>query len=128
MGKFLLTMAFASLLLLLVGTTKAPNDMMFWLASSAPTYQLIRGLLAFFLALQIITRPPRRLWFRLLAGMMATAVGAWTLQSNYLFAMPALDTFAFLSASIAIGITALEPDYDHTKQTSLDHRTSASTA
>lgn len=118
MGKFLLTMALMILLFLLAGTIGTPDNALFWFASSSLAFQLVRGVLSVVLIVQIFTQPPRHIWFRLSAGLLAVGVTVWAIQSSYSFTMPILDTFAFLAASVAIGVTALERKYDFSDTTS----------
>ena len=108
MGKILLVLSLISLLLLGVGTTFYPGDPVFWLASGSSAYQHIREILSFVLVLQLLTRPPRHLLFRLLAGVLALAAGSWTIEATYASHMAIFDSLCFLSAAFAIGITALE--------------------
>ena len=77
MGRLSSCFHVASLVFLIAGTTKYPNQAMFWLASGSSTYQYIREILAGILITQIITRPPRKIWFRLLAGSLAVSIAAW---------------------------------------------------
>lgn len=108
MGKTLLLLSLVVLTVLFLGTSLAPQDPAFWLASSVPTYQHIREVLALVLMLQLITRPPRHVWFRMLAGAIAVAVGSWSIEATYSYSMQLLDTLCFIGAAVAIGITALE--------------------
>jgi hypothetical protein len=71
-------------------------------------YQYVRELLALVLMLQLITRPPRHVWFRIIAGAIALSVGIWTVEATYSYHMMFLDALCFMSASLAIGVTALE--------------------
>ena len=108
MGKLLLVLCVVSLSFMGIGTAVIPTDAMFWLASGALLYQKIRFLLILLLLLQFITNPPRQLWIRTFTGLTAGVIGVWTIQATYTMSMPALDTFAFLSASIILLVTALE--------------------
>lgn len=111
MGKLLLASSVASVSFLAIGTNLAPNSPVFWLASAVSTYQIVRIGLVVLLLAQLLTRPPRHVILRFLTGAMAMAVGIWTLQQTYLYQMPALDTLAFMTASLAMGITALERQF-----------------
>ncbi len=111
MGKLLLTLSTLSLILLGAGTAIAPNDALFWLASSAGLYQIVRLVSVMFLIAQIFTQPPRRHWFRVVTGVMAMGIAGWTLHGTMNYTMPAMDTFSFLGASVTLMVTALEARY-----------------
>lgn len=81
---------------------------MFLFASTSSTYQNVREVLAFVLIMQLVTRPPRHAWIRVLSGSIALAAVIWTIDATYTGQMLPLDSLAFLGASIAIGVTALE--------------------
>jgi hypothetical protein len=108
MGKMLLLLSLVCLAILSIGTGLFPQNPDFWLASGASTYQHIRELLAVVLTLQLITRPPRHIWLRMLSGAVAVTVGVWSIEATYANHMLLFDTLCFLSASVAIGVTALE--------------------
>ena len=66
--------------------------------------------------MQLTTRPPRYMWFRLLSGSLAIAFTIWTVQQTLNYNMQLLDSLSFLAASIAIGVSALEHNvsiFDH---------------
>jgi hypothetical protein len=96
MGKVLLLLSLLALLFVGIGTALMPNNPMLWLASGAPVYQYARIALAVILLIQFTTNPPRHLWFRLLAGIVALVIGGWATQQTYDYHMQFLDTFAFL--------------------------------
>jgi len=108
MRKTLLILSFASLIILAVGTSLAPNNSMFWLANGDVAYQIVRMILSAMLLLQIFTEPPRQLYFRIMSGVAALAITVWALQLTYINHMLLLDSFSILAASIATGLTALE--------------------
>jgi hypothetical protein len=108
MGKLLLVLALVGLIILFFGTSLLPQNPDFWLASGGSMYQYMRGLLALVVVLQLTTRPPRHVWLRLVSGVIALAVGIWTIEATYSDHMLILDTLCFISASVAIGVTALE--------------------
>jgi len=108
MGKLLLILALVSLIILLFATSLFPQNPDFWLASGGSTYQYIRGLLALVVMLQLTTRPPRHVWLRIVSGAIALVVGVWAIEATYSDHMLILDTLCFVSASVAIGVTALE--------------------
>ena len=108
MGKLLLLLSFGILMFLSVSAALFPQSIMFLFASTSSTYQHVRELLAFVLMLQLVTRPPRHVWIRVLSGTIALAAGFWTIDAMYIGQMLLLDSLAFLGASIAIGVAALE--------------------
>ena len=108
MGKLLLVLVLVSLAILSVGTALFPQNPDFWLASGGSMYQYIRGLVALVAVLQLTTRPPRHVWLRIVSGAIALAVGIWAIEATYSDHMLILDSLCFISASVAIGVTALE--------------------
>ena len=108
MGKLILILSLICITILCLGTALAPQNSAFWLASGTSMYQHVREVLAVVLILQLTTRPPRHLWFRIITATIATAVGIWTIEATYSYHMLYLDTLCFLGTSIAIGVTALE--------------------
>lgn len=108
MSRLLLVLSLIALVFLGIGTAREPNNAMFWLASGSVAYQWVRGILSFLLFVQFVTDPPRKLWFRVLAGTVASVVGVWAMVATYSFRMQGLDTLAFLSTSLAVLVTALE--------------------
>ena len=108
MGKLLLLLSFVIITILFLGTSFAPQNPDFWLASSASMYQHIREVVALVLALQLVTQPPRHIGLRLIAGTIAIGVGVWALEATYTSSMPLLDTFSFLGSAFAIVAAALE--------------------
>jgi len=108
MGKLLLFLSLGILVFLSVSAALFPQNLMFLFASASSTYQHIRELLAFVLILQLVTRPPRHAWIRVLSGTIALAAGIWAIDATYIGQMLLLDSLAFLGASIAIGVAALE--------------------
>ena len=108
MGRTLLLLSLVILTTLFLGTAVTPQNPAFWLASGAPMYQHIREILALVLMLQLTTRPPRHLSLRMFSGAIAVAIGIWSIEATYSYHMLFLDTLCFISASVAIGVTALE--------------------
>lgn len=111
MGKLLLTLSAISLLFLGIGSSNYPNDFMFWLSSGSQLFQIVRVILVVFLLIHIFTNPPRNPLFRWVSGMVGVLVGYWTIQATYNFGMPLMDTLAFLMASNAILLAALERNF-----------------
>lgn len=108
MGRILLLLSFFSLALLVVGTALWPQDPTFWLASNSASYQHVREVLMSVILLQLLTRPPRHVIFRFMAGAIAVSVGFWSLIASNAFSMHFMDTLGFMSAAVAVFITALE--------------------
>lgn len=108
MNKVLLLLSAACLILLTIGTTLFPNYPVFWLASSGSMYEYVRIALSLVLIGQLITRPPRHLFFRLIAGLLAVFVGVWVVEATYSNHMMFLDSMSLMATAFAIAITALE--------------------
>lgn len=108
MNKILLLLSAICLVLLTVGTTLFPNYPVFWLASNASIYEYARIALSLVLIGQFITRPPRHLFFRLIAGLLAVFVGVWVVEATYYSHMMFLDSVSLMATAFAIAITALE--------------------
>jgi hypothetical protein len=101
-------MSLVCLVFLSIGTLLFTQNPLFWLASAMPAYQYIREFLAFILVMQLTTRPPRHMWFRIISGAIAIALAIWCFQETYNNHMLVFDSLSFLAASVAIGISALE--------------------
>lgn len=108
MGKVLLFLSFIGTAILVAGAAFWPNNPVFWLASSAYVYQNIRILLLVIIAVQLLTKPPRSVIFRIIAGSIAIIIGAGAIAGTLKGHMLLLDTFAFLQAAFAIATVALE--------------------
>lgn len=108
MGKVLIFISLIILVTMTIGASITPLNPFFILASVNPTYQYIREILAVVLALQFVTRPPRHVWFRLLAAGIASIIIVWSIQQTNSYHMQFFDTLSILGASIAILVTALE--------------------
>jgi hypothetical protein len=79
-----------------------------WLASSATGYSVLRaGLILIILAL-LVTNPPRNKVFRMFVGFLATGLTVWVLTSTYQNHMQLLDSASILTATVSMGIVALE--------------------
>ncbi len=108
MGKLLLFLSIVILLFLSVGAIYFPHNEIFLLASNSSVYQYIRGVLIFVLIIQLVTQPPRHAWIRCITGAISLSVCIWTINAMYIGQMLPFDGLAFMGASIAIGIAALE--------------------
>jgi hypothetical protein len=108
MGKMLLLFSLVCLTILYIGTAFFPQNPSFWLASGASMYQQVREILAFVLILQLTTRPPRHIWFRVLSGAVAVVIGAWSIEATYSNQMLFLDTLCFVGGAVAVGVATLE--------------------
>lgn len=108
MKKLILLLSFVCLGLLTVGTAMKLDNVLFWLASDSTAYQYIRLLLALVVLILFSTNPPRRAWLRVSTGLVAAAVGAWTINLTFAYAMNISDTICFLATSIAIAVAVLE--------------------
>lgn len=127
MGRIIIFMSMASLLLLLVGSHLMPNNPAMWLAGTTPVYLLLRGLLIVPLGILLITKPPRHISLRVLLSLVAAGVLLAVLWFTYTNKLSALDTLSFAAAGISMAIAALEFDEEVTKlatkaQASRKHR------
>jgi hypothetical protein len=108
MSKLILWLSFIAVALLFACSLISPASPALWLASTATNYMIIRGVLMVMLLALIMSDPPRYVWFRVFVGFVSIGLAAWSLSSTYQNIMPILDGAAFLVASIAMGIAALE--------------------
>ena len=108
MSKLVLLLSFLVLVITGAGVAFAPDNPLFWLASNGPTFQYMRIVTGSLLAIQLVTRPPRHVWFRVLAGTVSACTAFWAIGQTYAYHMQLLDTLAFLGGSFTIAATALE--------------------
>jgi hypothetical protein len=108
MGKSAVLLSLIAIAIVGFGVMLAPQSSLFWLATGGPTYQHVRIVIAAVLAIQLVTNPPRHVWFRILAGTLAVVTGVWVVQQTSNYHMQLLDTLAFLGASFGIFATSLE--------------------
>lgn len=108
MGKLIMLLSLLAIAILTLGTMLIPGSPAFWLATSSTGVSNVSVLLAFLLILHLVTNPPRKIWFRLISGVLATLAAIWTIEQTYAYHLEMLDTMAFLSASVAIVVAALE--------------------
>ncbi len=108
MGKSALLLSFIAIAIVGFGVMLAPQSPLFWLATAGPTYQHVRIIIAAILAIQLLTNPPRHIWFRIFAGSLALVAGVWAIEQTYSYHMQLLDTLAFLGASFGMFATSLE--------------------
>ena len=108
MGKLLLFLSCVCLTILVIGTATMPQASAFWMASALPAYQVVRIILGSLLLMEFVTDPPRNRTFRIVAGLVSSAIAIWALDATYSNHMELLDSFSILSAACAIGVTALE--------------------
>lgn len=114
MGKSVLFMSLVMLSVIGIGVAVVPNNMLFWLASGDQVYQQMRIAIGVIISIQLVTNPPRHIWFRLLAGGTAVVVGAWAIGQAYNYHMQLLDVLGFMGASFAVLATSLERSYGAT--------------
>jgi hypothetical protein len=108
MGKSALWLSLIAIAVVGFGVILAPQSSLFWLATGGPVYQHVRIVIAAVLAIQLVTNPPRHVWFRIFAASLALLTSVWTIEQTYSYHMQLLDTLAFLSASFGIFATTLE--------------------
>lgn len=108
MGKLMLLLSFIVVVITGVGVAFTPDNSLFWLASNGSTLQNMRIIIGSLLLIQLITRPPRHVWFRVIAGTIAATTAYWTVSQTFAYNMQLLDTLAFLGGSFTIAATSLE--------------------
>lgn len=106
--KLLQLLSLLCIMFIVLGTVLTPNNPAFWLATNATVYQLARLGLSLVLIIQFFTQPPRQVWFRLLAGLLAIGTTGWVIAQVLAYHMGLLDMLAFLSAACTILATSLE--------------------
>lgn len=112
MGKFIISLSLISLLLLLAGSLLIPSSPFMWLASTSITYNVIRAILAVILLALLVTVPPRHIVLRTLVGMSAVVTLCWALIAISHSHMLILDGLSLISASLSMGMVALEVGQD----------------
>lgn len=105
MRKFILTLAFFSMSLLVTLSVVAPNSTPMWIASTATPFIIIRVCIMAILFALLTTNPPRSPYFRFMVGAIAVFLSGWVLSVD---TMKILDTISILGCSAAMGITVLE--------------------
>ncbi len=110
MGRTLMFLSFLSIVITAVGAAFFGDSPLFWLVNDSNVYQAIRGLLASFMFLLLVTRPPRHIVFRVLSGMVGLVIVVWAIKSTLTNAMPILDSLCMLASALAIWVAALEVD------------------
>jgi hypothetical protein len=108
MRKSLMLMYLIILVAMYFGSLKIPQSSFFWFASTDALHQYVRVLLASVLVIQLVTRPPRRIWIRSLTGFIGFVVMVWALRQSYNNNMLLLDSLSVIGASIVIIVTSLE--------------------
>lgn len=111
MGKLVILLAFASMALLEIGSYLFPADLIMWFANTSITYLVIRGVLMSLLLLLLVTKPPRRMLLRYVIGIVAVGTLVRVVNLTMQNDIQLLDGLAFLAASIAMMIAALERRY-----------------
>jgi hypothetical protein len=108
MSRVLLLLSGLGLGFLVIGTSLQPDNPIFWLASSATSYEYLRiGLIGTLLG-QLLTSPPRHRAFRLFTGLVSLATMVWAVQALFSYNTNILDTLVLMASSLAIGVTTLE--------------------
>lgn len=114
MRKFNLWFSLIALLVVGIGVYLSPWQGVFWLASPDLSAQVVRGVLAFLVIVQLITEPPRHLIIRTLTGIASIGTAFWALHTATFMSTPIFDSLLFLQTAVALGITALElPSNEH---------------
>ena len=108
MRKFLLWSTLVGLITLGIGSHLQPDQGLFWLSNPDLSTQIVRGVLAVFIIIQLATEPPRHLLIRISTGMTALVAAFWSFYSLTLMSTPIFDFMMFMTSAIALGVAALE--------------------
>lgn len=108
MSKLMAFLSIVFLAGLYIGTKKYADYPLFTMATGSQIYQYVRLGLIGILAIQMVTRPPRHLIFRILSGSISIYVGVWAIYETYINQMLVLDFVTFLAAAVVIAIITLE--------------------
>ena len=108
MTKLLLAGSMITLVALNIASLVIPQDSIFWFASVAPSYQILRGALAVILFILLVTKPPRHILIRFVSFTIAVATAAWTYDQYVHYAIPILDALLLSAVAITILIVSLE--------------------
>jgi hypothetical protein len=108
MGKVLAILALLGLTAFYLLTLKYPNNTFLLFSNGTQLYQNMRELLCIALFLQVITKPPRHVIFRIATSLLSVGVLYWLVNEIIVGTMLPFDVLIFLAAGISIGIISLE--------------------
>lgn len=108
MEKAVFLGGFVSAGFLIVGTYVFPTSLLMWFASTSGFYVVARALLMVLLLGVLLSAPPRKVWMRMVMGIVALGLAGWGIGLAMTDSMHILDMIVFLEAGIAMGIEALE--------------------
>jgi hypothetical protein len=108
MGKLIFSGSLFSVIFLMVGTYLFPNQPVMWLAGTSLFYTVLRAMMAVTLLAVLFTEPPRKLYIRLIMGLLGAALVGIGLAMSMSETMHILDVLLFLEVGVAFGIEALE--------------------
>ncbi len=108
MSRLIQLASFACLIVLLAGFYIMPSNQALLMASGDSVHQITRAILASVIMVQILTKPPRQLWFRASAYILSGLAITWTIYQTYNYNMMPLDTLSILAGSFAILVSSVE--------------------
>jgi hypothetical protein len=112
MSKLYLFLAFICLGTLLTFGLVAPDSPVMWLASTSPAFNILRGGMMVILLGLLVTNPPRNMYFRIITGVASLLLVSWGLSTFYANQLQPMDFMSLMTAGIAAGIAAIEPDFE----------------
>lgn len=107
-GTFLITAS------LLVGGLYYPDSPLMWLASTSTGFAVLRSAALIWLAVLLVTHPPRPFYLRALLGAGAVGLLATVIWLTKTYVMQPIDTVVFVEIAIISGIEALEGGVERT--------------
>ena len=108
MSKIMIGSSFAAVTALILVPTLMPNSPVVWISSMTSIYQFVRIATALFLAVLLVTQPPRHTILRVMSAVLSVVLAIWTFRQTSTYQMEILDTLAFMAASITLFVTAIE--------------------
>lgn len=100
-----------------------------WLASTSTEFAILRTILAAILLGLLFTKPPRKMYFRLILGVAAAATFLIAVAFMFQFKLALLDFLMLGLASTNFALAAIEPNparekwQEQVRQTKLKHLT-----
>lgn len=115
-GTFLITAS------LLVGGLYYPDSPLMWLASTSTGFAVLRAIALVWLAVLLVTHPPRPAYLRMLLGAGAVGLLGASLWLTKTYVMQPIDTVVFIELAIISGIEALEGGVERVLSRELSHK------
>ena len=112
MSKLVLVLSLLCLIILIAGSLIMPNDPIMWLAATSSGFIFLRLAVCAALIAFLVTNPPRSLLLRYVIGLFASCLVMGTMILTYENIMKWLDSLSLAAAGTALGIMALEINYE----------------